>query len=257
MAGRGSKMSDSSSDTFPAWLESVDKVMSLFRKEGYTVKQDHTDKFDTLEKVGYEEYRNSVHNGDLLFCGGTHPLSKVIRYFSGKSKVSHVGIIFWWQKRLMLLESVETDGVRIIPLSQYINNYENSGHAYKGRVYIARHNKLHKKPGRSKAEPWELENALVDTLLSKAATLLNKKFSIMDFFSFFIHATTGHLKYDRNDAYLCSEFVAECFQTEGIGIEFPDDGYQYIAPEHVAMAKEVKALIEIDTALGAESFDSL
>ena len=125
-------------DTYPTWLPAMKWLLSPFRAPGYTVKKDHTAKFDALPSVSYEQLRHTIRNGDLLFCGGNFAFSKIIRYLSGQSKVSHVGIVYWWNERLMLLESVETDGVRIVPVSQYVENYENRGAAYNGRIYLAR-----------------------------------------------------------------------------------------------------------------------
>lgn len=249
-------MSNNRSDEFGFWLKLVEAATSFFRKPGYSVKKEHTTKFDALDRVAYDEKRNEIHNGDLLFCSGNHWLSKVIRYFSGRSKVSHVGIIFWWQGRLMLLESVESDGVRIVPLSHYISNYENSGKPYDGQIYIARHREIHREPEHSDTKPCDIVNALVSMMLRKASTLLNKEFSIGDFLAFFWRATTGHGEYDENDHYLCSEFVAECFKG-GAGIVFKGDGAGFIAPEHIAMADEVDALIEIDTSQGGSAHDRL
>lgn len=229
-------------DRYPIWFKVYDLLHMMFRVPGYSIKRDHTEKFDALPKIDYDQLRGRICNGDLLFCGGNYIFSKTIRYLSGKSKVSHVGIVYWWNDRLMLMESVETDGVRIVPVSQYLTNYENSGKPYNGRVYLGRHTKLYIAPENENAASLT-SNPQMEQMLNTAATLLNKKFSLRDTIDFFKQGITGRLRHKDNDQYLCSEFVAKCF--EKININFPDDGRGFIAPEHIAMSNEVEARMEI------------
>lgn len=230
-------------DAFPGWLKSLELILSPFRRKDYSVKRDHTPKFDALPQVRYLELRHRIHNGDLLFCGGNFAFSKMIRYFSGRSKVSHVGIVYWWKERLMVLESVETDGVRMVPFSQYVSNYENSGKPYNGRLYLARDQRLHIPPESEEIAASAMRNPKVDQLLGEAATLLNKKFSFSDVLIFLLQGGTGNMRYENNDQFLCSEFVAKCF--EKVRITYPNDGRGFIAPEHIAMSDDIAALVEI------------
>ena len=39
----------------------------------------------------------------------------------------------------MVLESVESLGVRTVPLSKYLEDYDNKGHPYPGGLVLARH----------------------------------------------------------------------------------------------------------------------
>ena len=221
---------------FPAWLRYLAAAVSIFKKPGYQLKADNTDKLDTLAKEPYSQLRRNIMNGDLLFCGGNYAFSKVIRYFSGGSRVSHIGIVYWWNSRLMLLESVESDGVRIVPVSQYLENYENSNRPYDGRIYLARDTRLYR-------TNQSVRNPQVDALLNQAASLLNKNFGFWDVVVFFWKGATGRGTYQVNDYFLCSEFVAKCFDL--IGLQCPDDGSGFITPEHIAGAPEVNAICEI------------
>jgi len=248
-------MSHNKKFSYPLWLYLLDGVTYFFRRSDYQVKRESTNKFESLELHAYDEWRDHFKSGDLFFCGGNHPLSKVIRYFSGKSWVSHVGIIFRWQDRVMLMESVHSDGVRIIPLSQYVEDYENKKKPYDGRIYIARHSDIHRN-NEGGSEVDGLSNQLVDTLIKRATSLLNKDFSLKDFAAFFRRASTGKGKHLRDDHFLCSEFVERCFR-KGIGITFPDDGAGFVAPEHIASDEKVEALVEINTAKGGSSFSRL
>jgi len=230
-------------DAYPWLLKMFELLLSPFRAPGYTIKRDHTPKFDALPLAKYDELRHRIHNGDLLFCGGNFAFSKAIRYLSGRSKVSHVGIVYWWNGRLMLLESVETDGVRIVPFSQYVSNYENSGKPYNGRLYLARDRRLHIPPENETVAASSMRNLRVDQLLGEAATLLNKKFSFKDVFIFFLQGNTGRFRHEDNDQFLCSEFVAKCYAK--VDIRYPGDGRGFVAPEHIAMSDDIAALVEI------------
>lgn len=254
---------DKVNDRYPLWFKIFDVLHWLFRHPQYRINRNPTNKFDKLRKMDYRECRKEeISNGDLLFCGGNYWFSKVIRYLSGKSKASHVGIIYWWNGRLMLLESVEGKGVRIVPVSQYLENYNNTHKPYDGRVYLGRHKKLYIAPNfldrfikmpfrylewqkgseNETAVASRVRNPQVEQLLGTAATLLNKKFSLCDTFHFFIQGITGRLSNKDNDEYLCSEFVAKCFKT--IGIEF-ESVKGFIAPEHIAASDDVEILMEI------------
>lgn len=222
---------------FPIWLRGLARVVSVFGKPGHQFKAESTDKFDTLNKIPYDRLREDILNGDLLFCCGEYAFSKVIRFFSGGSRVSHIGIVYWWNGRLMLLECVESDGVRIVPVSQYLKNYENTQRPYKGRVFLARDNRFYQTHE-------SLRNPQVENLLAQAATLLNTKFGLWDVVEFFWKGATGWGVYRVNDYFLCSEFVAKCFEL--IGLECPaSDGSGFVTPEDIASATTVTALCEI------------
>lgn len=228
---------------YPLWIRSLSVLLSPFKARGYTVKSEHTEKFDYMPTLKYENIRGSVADGDLLFCSGEYAFSKVIRYLSGRSKVSHVGLVYWWNERLMVLESVESDGVRIIPVSQYIKDYENSGKPYNGRIFLARDRRLHVMPKRADASVSEMRQVMVKTVLKTAADLLNKKSSIKDVLTFFVQGCTGRLRHVDNEEFLCSEFVAKCYSW--VGLDYEGDGRGFIAPEHIAMSEHVEVLIEI------------
>ncbi len=230
-------------DRYPGWLKTISTLLAPFRAPGYSIKRDHTPKFDALPTVAYDALRGRIHNGDLLFCGGNFVFSKTIRYLSGCSKVSHVGMVYWWNDRLMLLESVETDGVRIVPVSQYVRNYENSDKPYNGRMYLARDRRLYQAPRDATEAASSIHNPKVEQLLATAASLLNKKFSFKDVLVFFLQGNTGRFQHEDNEEFLCSEFVARCFA--GVGIDYPGDGRGFVAPEHIAMSEHIEVLVEI------------
>jgi len=77
---------------------------------------------DRLKSVSYEEIRATLKSGDLIFASGDYLVSKAIQKVT-HSPWSHVAIIIRVEEidRILLLESVEDMGVRIVPLSKYLH----------------------------------------------------------------------------------------------------------------------------------------
>ena len=190
-----------------------------------------THKYDALEKVNYTDIRNKIKTGDILFCSGNYPVSYVIRKFSD-SIFSHVAFVFSWNDRILVLESVEDDGVRAVPLSRYVRNYENSQYPYNGRLFLARHKDNFTKTN-------------VNKMLGRAADLLNRKYDQDEIGKIMWRITTGLGKHKTDNEYICSEFVDECFQEIGITLERDQNGF--IFPEHIAADQNVDPLFEFST----------
>jgi hypothetical protein len=121
-----------------------------------------TAKFEGLGLSRYEDIRGEIRTGDLLFCAGNYALSRIIEHFSD-SMFSHVGLLYCWNDRVLVFESVEDDGVRLVPLSHYVRDYENSGAAYDGRLFVGRHD-----------DPLPPEQLLA--MLGRAADELNRRY---------------------------------------------------------------------------------
>lgn len=187
-----------------------------------------TSKFDGLNRVSYKSARNEIRTGDIFFASGNYPISRMIEHFSD-SIFSHVGFVFTWNSRVLLLESVEDDGVRAVPLSQYIYDYENSGQPYNGRLFLGRYSGTFNQDS-------------IGRMLGKAADSLNKKYDKEEIAKILARVTIGLGKHGDNDAYICSEFVDVCFQE--IGVMFPRDKNGFIFPEHIAADVSVTPLWE-------------
>ena len=104
-------------------------------------------RIEQASSIRYAEARRALQSGDLLFCAGEYPVSKIIRRVTD-SPWSHVGLIFRVPlndvqgDRVLLLESVEPQGVRFAPLSKYVRDYE-KGKPYQGKLAIARQADVH------------------------------------------------------------------------------------------------------------------
>jgi hypothetical protein len=97
--------------------------------------------FPAVPAMSYIDARQEIRSGDILLCSGNALFSRLIK-FATKSIWSHVGFVLRVDAidRIMVMESVEDIGVRTVPLSSYLYNYNGSRKPYNGKMLIARHN---------------------------------------------------------------------------------------------------------------------
>ena len=69
----------------------------------------------------YQGAREKIRNGDILAFRGNRCFSWLIK-FRTLSRVSHVGIAIWFNNRLCCLEAMEGSGVRLFPVSKFIDD---------------------------------------------------------------------------------------------------------------------------------------
>lgn len=192
--------------------------------------------FPKLKPVQYKNIRSTIEDGDILLCSGNGWFSKSIQSVTN-SPWSHVGFLYWWHEmdRLMVMESVESIGVRTVPLSSYFKDYDTDGNPYPGGFVVIRHddfnakfNKLRKeKLGQFAASRlgYSYDN---DEIAKIAARILA---SVIGF-----RATKKELSHDEE--YICSEFVHRCYKEVGISIKHNKKGF--IAPSDFSRDKKMK-----------------
>ena len=190
-------------------------------------------KFPRAIVTDYDDgLRSRIQPGDLLLCSGTNPFSRMIRTATG-SDWSHVGFVMPLEVigRVMVLESVETVGVRAVPLSKYLKDYDNNGSPYPGGVAIARH------------ETFPFENA---TRLRRFAQFAVDRFGYPydndEIVRIAARIMTKFLPWartlKRNKEYICSEYVYECYKS--VGVTIPHDRRGFVSPANFAAAPHVK-----------------
>lgn len=185
------------------------------------------DSFPAQTPVDYANVRSSLEAGDLLLCSGTGKFSRTIRKFT-QSIWSHVGFIMPLQAidRIMLLESVESVGVRTVPLSKYVNNYDNRGRRYPGSLAVARHSSF----GSVKQQQLlQFSRFAVDRL--------GYPYDKDEILKIGIRIAIGGRKSKRDKEYICSEYVHECYASVGIHVPYNKSGF--IAPADFARAADV------------------
>ncbi|MCE3268772.1 MAG: hypothetical protein K0R49_1024 [Burkholderiales bacterium] len=190
-----------------------------------------TDKFPEISVCNYVSVRNELRSGDILLASGSTVFSRLIQNAT-KSIWSHVGFILRLDAidRIMVLESVESIGVRTVPLSSYVNNYNGTGSAYPGRLLIARHANF------AKVDITKLSQVAVD--------LLGYPYSGEDIARIAARIGMANLGFHKDqpiiqgqNAFICSEYVYECYKSVGINVDYDEEGY--IAPADYAKDKNI------------------
>lgn len=180
--------------------------------------------------VSYEEIRNSLRTGDLVFCSGSYFFSKAIRVFT-RSVWSHVGIVYRddFLERIFILESETMIGVRIAPLSKYLKDYHGRRKPYRGRMFVA-----------------ELDPAVSPSVMKKAISYgmdqLTKPYDNWEILRIAIRIAFGIGRKSRDRKYICSELVYEAFHKAGI--EFPYHN-RSISPDDLWKNPQVKVRFRI------------
>jgi hypothetical protein len=168
--------------------------------------------------TAYEDIRDQIPHGALLFAAGTYAISELIQRFT-QSPWSHVGIIFSANnlQRVLLLESVEDMGVRFAPVSKYLDDYED-GQPYRGNLVIAQ------------AE--DVDQTLERQVASFGIDQLTKPYDKEEIAEIAVRiALKAGRKADSGRKYICSELVQACFASAGY--VFPTDDGGFISPEDI------------------------
>lgn len=191
------------------------------------------DDLSNLSYVSYHELSQVVHSGDILFYSGEDEVSKLIRWATN-SMWSHVGILIKLDvlNRILLLESVENVGVRLIPLSKYIKNIEREEEEedFFARLVIARH--------------CSMDDRKIQTMLNFGIDQITRPYDREEIQRIMIRIAKGEGKAERDKAYMCSELVYECFRK--VGIEIPYNHLGFISPEDIWNNPDMLPIAEID-----------
>jgi hypothetical protein len=179
-----------------------------------------------LPVISYTDVREKLKSGDILFTSGDYLVSKAIQQMTN-SPWSHVGIVFRLDaiNRILLLESVEDMGVRFVPLSKYLSNYED-GKPYKGRVIIARSR--------------DVTSDTVNGLSTFGIDELTQPYDKDEIAKIMARITLGISKKERDRNYICSELVYECFAKAGKEFTYNPKGF--ISPEDIWLDEKISLI---------------
>ncbi len=163
----------------------------------------------------YEALRDDLQTGDLIFLSGNHWLSNLIRQRS-KGAWSHVGIVVRIEEinRVFLVESIIEVGVRMIPMSFVVKDYDGHKNPYNGRVAWARINDL----------PSDKALTIKEFVLDN----LSKQYDRKEYWRVLWRTIAGKEKIFHDDKYSCAEYVYEAFKRAGIYLKY--DRGDFISP---------------------------
>ena len=195
----------------------------------------------------YADLRPELRTGDLLLCAGTGWFSQMIQAATD-SIWSHVAFIVRLEviDRIMVLESLEPVGVRTVPLSKYLRDYDGRGNPYPGQMCLARHADFESRS--SPADLARFGHFAVDQLGYPYDNQMIAKIAARITLTQWLDAPAraealddwSSAGLDRDREYICSEYVWECYQT--LGIDIPHDPRGFVTPADFANDPKVKLL---------------
>ena len=198
---------------------------------------------DVLVHMKPEPFRTisrRVRDGDLLLCAGDDPFSRLIGW-STESPWTHVAIAYRWPSlgRIMAFEAVQQLGVRTVPLQTFIRQSSSGQKPYPGKIILARHEDFAASRGKLNSDE---TRRFADFAIDR----FGDRFAPMEIAKIGLRITFGRLNREMpkfmgpKDEFICSEYVAKCF--ERIGIKIPWDGLGFIAPSDFADDPKIKAI---------------
>lgn len=180
-------------------------------------------------RVTYDQIRNLIQDGDCLLCYGESEMSIAIEILTGEC--THVGLLEKTRGRVMVLEAVNE--FRHYPLSNYFNNYNNTGKRYPGRIFIGR--------------PRSITPAAAYEMINLAYGDLGKPYDWESVLKIAYNETLGKMlptyqDDDRKKLY-CSESYNFYYMAAGCG-QFKDTD-QFITPNEIATSPEMYIKYEV------------
>jgi hypothetical protein len=199
----------------------------------------------TLKPEPLDAIKARVRDGDLLLCSGNDPFSRLIGW-STKSPWTHVALAYRWPAigRIMVFESVQKIGVRTVPLSTFIAQSSTGQKPYPGKIILARHADYAAKGGDAGSAPMK-------RMADFAVDRFGCPFAPGEIIKIAMRICMGRLDREMpkflgpKDAFICSEYVAKCFNA--VGIDIPWDGLGFIAPADFALDPQVRAIAQFKT----------
>ena len=187
------------------------------------------EQFDAAQAVPYSTLRPDLRTGDILLFHSSGVGSDVIEYFT-HSLWCHAAMV--WRlddiDRVLILESVDTYGVRTMALSSRVNGIPASPQPYPGKIAVARH----------QAFPANPDPARVRAMTQFAIDRLGYPYGTLELLKIGARVGAGLIGQDvpgalkPENAYVCSEYVAKCY--DAMGIEIVVDRQGYVAPADIA-----------------------
>jgi hypothetical protein len=171
-----------------------------------------------IHVVPYEKIRERLKTGDIIFCSGGYTFSGIIQNLT-KSVWSHVAVVYKDEElgRVLMLEAEPQIGIRLIPLSNYLNNYKGTKRPYKGQIVVGQLSQPIEKPHLNKGISFGLD-------------ALTRPYDNYEIFRIMIRILFRISKRERNKSYICSELVRDIFAKAGIVIQYKDT---YISPNAI------------------------
>src|SRR5258705_2014313 len=181
--------------------------------EGISKKQ-----IKELPVISYEEIRDQIKTGYIFFGSGNYMFAGMIQRLT-RSPWSHVAIVYKDEEldRVMVLEAEPKIGIRLIPLSKYLRDYQGTKKPYKGTVVLAKLN-------------FELEKEKHNEAISFGLDELTRPYDNWEIIRILTRILFRIGKSEENRNYTCSELVSNAFARAGVVFQLNNT---YISPQEI------------------------
>jgi hypothetical protein len=194
------------------------------------------EQFDALTPVPYLKARDDMRTGDILLFHSDNLGARAIEYFTD-SLWCHAAFVLVLKDidRIFLLESVDKIGVHMMPLSLKLNGMPARPNPYPGKLLLARYKDF---PSEDSAKVGEMTKVALDRLgypysMEELARIAHR--IALRMIGRFI---PGSL--EESDRFICSEYVAMCYDAMGIKLQPDKDGF--MAPGDIANDPNIYAV---------------
>lgn len=171
-----------------------------------------------ISKVPYEDIRDDLKTGQLIFCSGKYLFSGIIQRLTN-SVWSHVAIIYKDEAlgRVLILEAEPYVGIRLIPMSKYLRDYKGKRKPYKGLMFVA-----------DFIEPIGQHD--LNKAISFGLDELTRPYDNWEILRIMTRILFRIGKKSRNRDYICSELVRDAFVKAGVRFKMTDS---YVSPSNI------------------------
>jgi Permuted papain-like amidase enzyme, YaeF/YiiX, C92 family len=168
--------------------------------------------------IPYEGIRDYIKTGQIFFSSGSYLFSGIIQRLT-KSTWSHVAVVYKDEelRRVMILEAEPYVGIRLIPLSKYLRDYQGKKRPYKGQVAIAKLN-------------IDVEKEQLNKGISFGLDELTRPYDNFEIVRIMIRILFRISRREKNRNYICSELVRDIFSKAGVVIHYKDT---FISPDGI------------------------
>lgn len=171
-----------------------------------------------LPVIPYEKIRDNLKTGHIFFSSGSYAFSGIIQHLT-KSVWSHVAVIYKDEElsRVLILEAEPGVGIRLIPVSKYLNDYKGTKRPYKGQVVLAKLN-------------FDLEKEKLNKGISFGLDELTRPYDNWEIIRIMMRILFKRGKKEKNRNYICSELVRDAYAKAGVLFKMNDS---YISPQEI------------------------
>jgi hypothetical protein len=173
----------------------------------------------------YKDIRNELKTGDIFFSSGGYLFSGIIQKLT-KSTWSHVAVIYKDEElgRVLVLEAEPFYGIRLIPLSKYLTDYQGKRKPYKGEIALAKLNV-------------EVPKRKLNQGISFGLDELTRPYDNYEIIRIMIRIFFRITQRSKNRNYICSEFVRDIFAKANVVMEYQDT---YVSPDTIWQDKRIE-----------------